>query len=373
MVGLERDGGGDALVVGLLQLGVVDLRIDRVGTLHGVGQQHGGVVGVGAVDLELVGIGRVIALLPLHAAGHLLQRGAAFGAGRVGQRLGAARQLGQLDGAQAVTTHEPDAGHAQLVHLAQHRAALRVHAAKEDGVRFLAFDGGQDGQKVGGLVGRVLAIDHVQAQLLGGVREDVGQALAVGGAVVDDGHRLDLQDVLGVMGHAGAQRAVVGDDAVDFLVARLGQVGVGGRAGHHGNAAVVVDLGGWNGGARVQVADHAVDLHVTQLLRDGGALLGVGRVVLDVGFPLDLFAADRDVLLVQVGNGHQHAVGVVLAVVRLTARHGRHAADLDDLLLRTGHATSGHQGRGHGQFQLKLHEKTSDSWMTQQRVNGRER
>jgi hypothetical protein len=140
------------------------------------------------------------------------------------------------------------------------------------------------------------------------------------------------------------------------LVARLGQVRVGGRAGNHGQAALVIDLGGRNGGARVQVADHAVDLHVTQLLADGRALLGIGGVVLNDGFPLDLLAADGDALLVQILDGHGHAVGVVLAIVRLAARHGRHAGDLDDLLLRAGQPSNEGQGRGHGQFQLNLHD-----------------
>ena len=38
-------------------------------------------------------------------------------------------------GADAVAAEVLDVGQAELLHLAQHRAGLRVHAAEEDGVR----------------------------------------------------------------------------------------------------------------------------------------------------------------------------------------------------------------------------------------------
>ena len=191
----------------------------------------------------------------------------------------------------------------------------------------------------------------------GGLLEHLGNALAVGGAVVDDRDLLQLQRVGGVEGQAGAQGVVVGDDAVGGLVAGLGQVGVGGRAGDVRDAAIVVDLGGGDGGAGVQVADHAGDLGVAQLLGDGRALLRVGGVVFGRDLELDLLAADHDVLGVQVLDGHAHAVLVVLAVVGLGTGHRGDVADLDDLhVLRAGHARHSGNGGGHRQFQLHLHK-----------------
>jgi len=64
---------------------------------------------------------------------------------------------------------------------------LRRIATKEDGLRLLGFQAGQDGEKVGGLVGGELLADDGQAQLLGFLGELFGYALAKGRAVVDDG------------------------------------------------------------------------------------------------------------------------------------------------------------------------------------------
>ena len=148
-----------------------------------------------------------------------------------------------------------------------------------------------------------------------------------------------------MVGQRSAQRVIVGDDAEGGLVAGLGQGRVGGSTGHHRNTAVVVDLGGRNGSARVQVTDHAGDLGVAQLLRHSSALLRIGGVIFHHGFETDLLAAQRHALLVHVVHGHQHAVGVVLAVVRLAAGHGRHGGNFHHLhVAGTGGSRRGRHG-----------------------------
>ena len=232
---------------------------------------------------------------------------------------------------------------------------MGVHAAVEDGVRVLGLDGGQDGHEVGGLVGRELLVHHLDALGGSGLLEHVGNALAVSGTVIDDGDRLELQRVHGVGSQASAQGVVVGDDTERGLVAWLGQVGVRGRAGHVGDAAVVVDLGSGDGGTGVEVTDHAGNLGVAQLLCSGRALLRIGSVIFCLQLELDLLAANRHTLCVQLFNGHAGAIFVVLAVVGLGAGNRSHVADLDHLLLCRGHTSSSRDSSNHGQFQLQLH------------------
>ena len=97
----------------------------------------------------------------------------------------------------------------------------------------------------GGLAETLLTFD-----LPGGSRlfEHIGHALPVRSTVIDHGNFFELQCVSGIGGQACAQRQVVGDDTEGGFVARLGQAGVGGRARHHRNPAVVVYLGCRNGG-----------------------------------------------------------------------------------------------------------------------------
>ncbi len=87
------------------------------------------------------------------------------------------------------------------------------------------------------------------------------------------------------------------------------------------------------------MADDAVDLRVDQLLGGGGALLRVAGVVFGQQLELDLLAADRHALGVQLVDGHLGAQFVVLAQVRNGAAGGTHVADLDHC------ASCGRQGR----------------------------
>ena len=280
---------------------------------------------------------------------HLVHRRAARGAGHILQRGGLARQLGQLLGAQGIAAKVLHVAQAQLLHLAQHGARLRVQAAVEDRVGLLVLDGGEDGHEVGGLVVGELLGHHLQALLLRRGLEDRGHALAVGRAVVDDGHVLELEVVRAKQRQRSAQRVVVGDEAESGLVAGLGQVGVGGRGRDVGQVALGVDGRRRNGRARLQVAHHACHLLVAQLLRHGGGLAWVARVVFGRDFKLDLLAADDEVLGVQVVNGQTHAVFRVLADVGNAARHRACVADLDGLHVlgggQVGRQRKGGQGR----------------------------
>jgi len=137
----------------------------------------------------------------------------------------------------------------------------------------------------------------------------------------------------------GAERVVVGQQAERGLEALRGELGVGGRRRDVRDAALVVDGRGGNRGARVQVAHHAGDLGVAQLLRSGGALLRVGGVVFGHQFELDLLAADRHALGVEILDRHAGAVFIVLAVVRLRPGNRADVTDLDHHVLRRGGAS----------------------------------
>ena len=215
--------------------------------------------------------------------------------------------------------------------LAQHRAGLRVEPAEEHRVGLFGLDAGQDGHEIGGFVGGELFCHHLDAFFLGGGLEHVGQALAVGGAVVNHGDLLDFQGVMGVNGQRCAERVVIGNQAKRGLVAGLGQIGVGGRRGDVGNPAFVVDRRGRNGRARLQVADHARHLGVAQFLRHGSGLARVAGVVFGHQLELDLLAANHQVLRIQLAQSQADAVFSVFADVRDAAGRGASVGNLDDL------------------------------------------
>jgi hypothetical protein len=145
--------------------------------------------------------------------------------------------------------------------------------------------------------------------------ELVGDALTVGGAVVDDGDRLGLHFLDRVAPERAAELSVVCDDAERGLEALLRVLRVGRRRRDLGDAGVLVQLGGRNRGARVQVADHAGDLCIDELLRGGGALLGIGRVVFRQQLELDFLTTDLQLLGVELLDRQLGAGLVVLAQV----------------------------------------------------------
>jgi hypothetical protein len=157
----------------------------------------------------------------------------------------------------------------------------------------------------------------------------VGEALAVGALVVDDGDLLALE-VLGQVG-AGHQALLVvaTHDAEDVLQAALGDLRVG-RHRRHRDLRLVVDVGGRDRRARTPVAVHEDDLLVDHRVGHRNGLLRVAGVVAD--FELQLLAEDA-ALGVDVGDRH------LGALADLVARRG----------VLTGHrAGDGHQMIGVG-------------------------
>ena len=77
------------------------------------------------------------------------------------------------------------------------------------------------------------------------------------------------------------------------------------------------------------MADHAGDLGVDQLLRHGGADLGIGLVVFGHQRELDVLAADLDAGGIGFLDREARAVLVVLAEMRDTAGKRADVADLD--------------------------------------------
>ena len=267
----------------------------------------------------------------------------------MGQAGGFGREFAQFFGAQGVTAKELHIPQTQLHHLAQHGAGLGVQTAVKNRVRLLALDGRQDGHEVGGFVAGELLGHHVNTLLLRGGLEYTGHTLAIGGAVIDDGHTFDLQRIGGVQGQRCTQRVVVGDQAEGGGVAGFGQVRVGGRCGDVGHTTLGIKGRCRDGRTRLQVAHHTGNFGVTHLLRNRRGLAWVTRVVFCGQFKPDFLAADDEVLGVELFNGHAHAVFSVFADVGNTTGGGACMADFDDLhVLRMG-GSSGQAQAGSGQ------------------------
>ena len=69
------------------------------------------------------------------------------------------------------------------------------------------------------------------------------------------------------------------------------------------------------------------DMEEAMIRKDSASVIAL----LDRGMDVNTVSRTGDTLLIQVIHGHQHAVGIVLAVVGLAARHGCHGGQLDDL------------------------------------------
>ena len=67
---------------------------------------------------------------------------------------------------------------------------MRIHAAEEDEVRLGGLDLRQDRLEVGRLVVGVLGCNDLDAGRFGRLAELVGDTLAIGGTVIDDGNAL---------------------------------------------------------------------------------------------------------------------------------------------------------------------------------------
>ena len=322
---VELDLGRDTVVGDLGELRQVLGRIGRVGLLHGGDQGHGGVVRIRRIDLDRA----VLAGEAGHEVlgiGHVLRRHTGLGA--VLAFGGTPGELGPFRRAHAVTGNVLGLD-AELLHLLDHGAALRIHPAVHDDVGALGLDLGQDRLEVGRLVVGELVRDDGPARRLRGLLGLFGKARAVCGLVVDDGDLLGAERGDGFLADHASLLHVVGHDPERGLEPLQRVLGIGGRGRDLRNAGVAIELRGGNGRARIQVADHAGDLGIDQLLRHGRALLGIRLVVFRDQLEFDLLAVDDDVLGVGVIDRHAGTVLVILAQVRLRARGWPHVADLD--------------------------------------------
>ena len=157
-----------------------------------------------------------------------------------------AGQLDELGTLRAVAAEQLGAEF-QRADLLGHWSELCVHAAEEHQVGLLALQGGQDGGEIRGFVVGELAADDLAAGGLDRFLELIGDALAVGRAVVDDRDALGLHVLDGVAPERTTELAVMGDDAERCLEALQGVLRVGRRRRDLRNAGVVVDLRGGDG------------------------------------------------------------------------------------------------------------------------------
>ena len=290
--------------------------------MHRGDQQVGRIVGERCILLD-------VAILGLECREEGLGRSLGRNAGLRAQQAfgGFACQLAHFVGAGAVAegVHHFQA---KFLALLDQGATGGVHAAVEDRVRLLALDLGQDGFPVIGLVGSLFARQDLDAGGLEGLLDLVGQAFAIGGGIVDDGNGLGLDFGCEVLGDRRALLVIATDGAKGDLVAVLGDLGISGRAGNHRDAGLVVDFRRRNGDAGIEVADHAGYLGVDQLLRHGGADLGISLVVFTHQLEGDLFAIQGHAPGIGLVDRQAHAVFVVLAQMGDAAGERADMADL---------------------------------------------
>ncbi len=303
---------GDAVIVDVADEGQIDLGIGRLGFHHRLRQHHRRVIGVRRERLQGAGAERFdIAHLPARTARHLLQWLAAFSTDDAVDRCPS--QLGQFAGANTVPAHELTLD-AELLHLTQHRTGLGIGASIENQRRMISFDLGENRTEVGGVVAGEFAVDDAQAVLLGISSKYLGDALSIGGAVIDHGDSLEVQGVRRVLRQSGADGVIIGQHAEEGLETLLRDFRIGGGRCDLRDAGPVVDARGRIGAARVQMADDAVDLFVDELLRHHRGLLGVGLIVLSVVRPQHRFAVDLGVLGIEGLDREDHAVDRVLPI-----------------------------------------------------------
>ena len=242
----------------------------------------------------------------------------------------------------------------------EHGASDSVHAAKENNVWFLTFDGGQDRHEISGFVGRELMAHQITACRFHSFFKLFSHTLAISRAIVDHGDGFAFEVLHRIAAQGTAQMDIICHHTEGCFIALTCVFGVGGRGGDLWNASVAVDFGSGNGGARVQVPNHTADFGVHQFLSRRCALLGVGGIVLCHQFKFDLFTANGHALGVEFFHGEASTVFVVLAQVGDRTTDGSDMANLDHLLLRHGRcadAAQGCQSCHSRQFERKMHEK----------------
>src|SRR5690606_18881923 len=131
--------------------------------------------------------------------------------------------------------------------------------------------------------------------------------------------------------------------------------GVFGRRGHGDlrQAGIVVHARGGNGGARVEVTQHALHAFVDDLLRNLNGRTRVSLVVATDQHKLGSLPVELNLLFVRFFKGEREAVPHVFAVMRLRAGERCRKAQFDDLFRRSRGNGKGGQGSGRGGQQLE--------------------
>ena len=130
-----------------------------------------------------------------------------------------------------------------MLHLAQHRARLGVEATVEDDLGVGTLDRGQERRKIDGLVVGELFRDDLKTARRCLLAEGVGNALAIGGAIVHDRDTGQLEVVSDHIGQRRAGNVVIGEHSKGCPVPHLRQPRIGGDRADVRNPAVVVNLG----------------------------------------------------------------------------------------------------------------------------------
>ena len=157
--------------------------------------------------------------------------------------------------------------------------------------------------------------------------ELIRQTLPVSGAIIDDRDFFRSQ-IFGCIftQHAALLRVIRHYAKGGFEILR-GVGHCGGRGRNLRDAAIVVDSGCGYGGAGIQMADHAADFVVHQLLRDDGGGLGVSLIVFADQLETHFAPAYDDAFGVGVVYRHTGAAFVILADVCLWAGQRRRCAN----------------------------------------------
>ncbi len=157
--------------------------------------------------------------------------------------------------------------------------------------------------------------------LAAGVHEaarGVGEPLAVGGLVVDDGDLLVLEIAERQIGPQLALLVVAAAGAEGVPQLAVGDLGIGRRGGDEQDVVVGIDFGGGDGDAGVEVADDELDAVADELVGDRDALLGIGDVVARL---------DLDLLAENAAGGVDVGGGLIDPLGQLRAERGVGAGD----------------------------------------------
>jgi hypothetical protein len=231
-----------------------------------------------------------------------------------------------------------------------------VQPAPIDEVGVGRLDLGDQGREV-----LVVLVDTFKQRFLetfavDGLARLLGQTLAIGRLVVHDRDLLALEIFDDVIARDRALLVVATAGAEDVPHVALGDLGIGGRRRNLEDAVLLIDLGGGNGDARVEMADDEFHAVADKLVGHRHAFLRVGAVVTDV---------ELDLLSENAAGGVDILDRLLDAVLELRAEGGaaagERAADAELDLRRSG--VGGGKGKTEGEAKRKPWFHRGYLWM----------